>query len=215
MTTDNSRMNDNNEDRNDDDHNSDEEINLPDADFSALEEDDNAIEVTAGVTESVMAEIEKLKAESEDHRDKYIRSLAEFENFKKRALKEKSELLKYQGERILFDMLEIIDNLELALQYADADPIKIKEGMDLIHKLFKETLQKWDVKSESALDKEFDPSKQNALSKVPVEGKKAGIVVNEFKKAYFYKDKLLRPAEVVVSDEYKAPEEVEVEEENS
>jgi molecular chaperone GrpE len=190
---------------NNDDENADEEINLPDADFSELDEE----------VRQESGDIEKLRAESEELKDKYIRALAEFENYKKRALKEMADLRKYQGEKILYDMLEIIDNLELAQQYAEADPSKVKEGLDLIHKRFKDTLAKWDVKGESALEKEFDPAKHSAISKVPIEGKKAGTVVNELKKAYFYKDKLLRPGEVVVAEEFKQPEETDESEENT
>ena len=199
-------------DHNSQDENADEEINLPDADFSVLDEE-NKTQYTGD--RALLADFERMKAENDENKDKYIRALAEMENYKKRSLKERSDLLKYQGEKVLLDMLEIIDNLELAIQYAEADPGKVREGLDLIHKRFREILAKWDVKAESGLDKEFDPSKHNALSKVPVEGKKAGTVVNELKKAYFYKDKLLRPAEVVVADEPKVASNEASEEENN
>ena len=175
-----------------------EEINLPDADFSELDEKADNLRTNE--------EIERLKAEVEDNKDKYIRALAELENFKKRALKERSDLLKYQGEKVLLDMLDIFDNLELALQYSEADPGKVKAGLELIYKSCVDTFAKWDVKAESGLDKEFDPAKHNAISKVQMEGKKSGVIINELKKAFFYKDKLLRPGEVVVAEEVKGGE---------
>lgn len=169
-----------------------------DADFSALEESDDRAGNSQGKGSGQTSE---LKAELAELKDKYLRSLAELENYKKRALKERSDLIKYQGEKVLSDMLEIGDNLDLALKHSEADPEKLKSGVALIHKMFMDTLSRWEVRSDSALGKEFDPNKHSALSKVPVDDAKPGTVINELKKAYFYKDKLLRPAHVVVADE--------------
>ena len=185
--------------------NAEEELKLPDADFSALDAEEAAGKAESKV-KGLKSEVEKFKSESEENRDKYLRALAEFENYKKRVLKERSELLKYQGEKVLGDMLSVLDNLELALQYSDSEAAKLKEGLELIHKSFVDILAKWEVKGESSVGMEFDPLKHAAISKIFVEGHKPGTVVNELKKAYFYKDKLLRAAEVVVSDQMK-PEE--------
>ena len=135
-----------------------------------------------------------------EYREKYLRALAELENYKKRALKDRAELLKYQGERVLYDLLEVMDNLELALKHAEANPEKLKEGVLMIHKQFAEVLKRWEVKSESALGRDFDPAKFSAISRVAVHDAQPGTVIGELKKAYFYKDKLLRPGEVVVAD---------------
>lgn len=182
----------------------DEEQNkLFDADFSLLDEERSLNFGDSGEASDISA----LKAENADLKNKYLRALADFENFKKRTVKDRSDLLKYQGEKILLDMLEIVDNLEYALQYADnnsgveSDPVKLKEGLVLIHKRFLETLSKWEVRPQSALGSEFDPAKCSAISRVPAPGVQAGIVLNELKKAYFYKDKLLRVGEVVVAGE--------------
>lgn len=158
---------------------------LVDADFSALE--------------GGSAEIAKLAAEAEENKNRYLRALADLENYKRRALKERSDLIKYQGEKLVFDILEIVDNLELALQHSDANPEKLKEGVELIYKRFKEILNKWEIRDESGLGREFDPSRFSAISKVPSADVAPGTVINELKKAYFYKDKLLRVGEVVVS----------------
>lgn len=145
------------------------------------------------------SEVARLRAEIEEHKDRYLRALAELENYKKRSLKERSEMLKYQGERIIFDLLEVADNLELAKSHSGADAEKIRAGLDLIHKLFVDVLGKWEIRSSSAMGKEFDPTQHQAISKVTVDDTKPGTVINELKKAYFYKDKLLRPADVVVA----------------
>jgi molecular chaperone GrpE len=142
-----------------------------------------------------------LKQELAETKDKYLRALAELENYKKRALKDRSDLLRYQGEPVLYDMLAILDNLELALQNAQSDPAKIMGGVKLIHKMFVDTFSKWEVRPESALGKDFDPQTHHALSRVAVDNSKPGSVIAEPKKAYFYKDKLLRAGEAVVAAE--------------
>jgi molecular chaperone GrpE len=146
-------------------------------------------------------EVEVLKKELAESRERYVRLMADFENFKKRALKEQSELLKYQGERIVIDMLEVLDNLELALSHSSAEYDKLKTGLEMIQKLFVERLAKWDVRGESGIGAQFDPQKHSAISRVPGADAKPGTIVGELKKAYYYKDKLIRPGEVVVASE--------------
>ncbi len=182
-----------------------EEQSAPrDADFSSLDGEAQPAEQPASQeaptsSDAANSELAKLKAEIEENRDKYLRALAEFENYKKRALKERSELLKYQGERIIFDLLEVLDNLEWALSHPTADAEKLKAGLELIHKLFVDVLGRWEIRASSAVGKDFDPVQHQAISKVAVDDSKPGTVLSELKKAYYYKDKLLRPGDVVVA----------------
>lgn len=148
---------------------------------------------------SFSGEIEKIRTELDDLNDKHLRLLAEFDNYKKRALKERSELLKYQGEGLLRDILEVVDNLERAIQFGDKDPSSLKDGLGLTLKSFVETLQRWDVKSQSTVGKPFDPNIQSAISRVPGQDVDTDTVIEELKKPYFYKDKLLRAGEAVVA----------------
>lgn len=149
----------------------------------------------------VEEELELVRAESKENYDKYLRALAELENFKKRTAKERADLLKYQGERIIADLLEVADDLERALQHADSDPQHLKEGIELIYKRFIDTLSKWEVKAESSVGKEFNPSLHNAISKVPAgPDVSPGTIISELKKVFFYKDKILRHGQVVVAD---------------
>jgi molecular chaperone GrpE len=148
-----------------------------------------------------VSEVELLKTQLADAQDKHLRALAELENFKKRSMKERSEFLKYSGKEVFVDLLEVVDNFERARQFSDADAEQTRKGMELIHKLFLDVLQKWDVRGESSVGKLFNPEMHNAISRVPAEGKDPGIIVNELKKPYFYKDKLLRFGEVVVVSE--------------
>lgn len=178
-----------------------------DADFSKLSEHDGQFESSeqggepASVEGEAEADIAALRAAVAENKDRYLRALADFENYKKRALKERSELIKYQGERIIEDFLDVLDALELGLAHGESDPAKVLEGLKLIHKLFLDTLGRWEVRPDPAMGKDFDPVKHKAISRMVVPNAKAGTVVGELKKPYFYKDKLLRPGEVVVAAE--------------
>lgn len=185
------------------------------ADFSALDQEEgahNSHHVTSDGTAAPTAsseELEKLRKEAADNKDKYLRALAEFENFKKHALKERSELLRYQGERIFVDLLDVVDNFELALQHSKADPEKLRSGVELIYKLLADLLTKWEVRAESGLGKPFDPARFNAISRAEVDDAVPGTIITEFKKTYLYKDKLIRIGDVVVAAERSEPEEQE------
>ena len=140
---------------------------------------------------------QSLEAELADAKDRYLRLAADFENFKRRALKEQSELLKYQGEKIVVDMLEVLDNLELALSHSSASQDSLKTGLEMVHKLFVEKLGKWQIRGDSSVGTKFDPQKHAAISRVP--GAESGVIVGELKKPYYYKDKLIRCGEVIVA----------------
>ncbi|MGI6680373.1 MAG: nucleotide exchange factor GrpE [Bdellovibrionota bacterium] len=149
------------------------------------------------------AEIGELKKSLEESKEKYLMALADLENYKKRSSKERADLLKYQGEPILVDLLEVLDNLDRALEhtYAKGEASvseDICSGVKMIHKQFLDVLAKWGVKSENSVGEMFDPTKHNALSRVPAKDAKVNEIISEFKKLYYYKDKILRHAQVVV-----------------
>lgn len=175
-----------------------EELNV---DFSQLEVGaDGVTTIAEGETGSMeQANIAKLTAERDDFQDKYLRALADAENIRKRAMKERSDLLKYQGEQIVADLLTVFDDFELALANPGADLEKFRQGIEMIHKRFMDALSKWDIKGESALGKPFDPSRHEALGKVVSAESAPGSVINELKRAFYYKDKLIRPGQVIVA----------------
>ncbi len=149
---------------------------------------------------------EKMVPESslKEAQEKYLRALADFENFKKRSMKERSDLLKYQGERVFIDLLEVVDNLDRALEAANSyeltqDGQKLREGVELIQRMFLQVLKKWEVRGEGAVGEPFDPQKHEAISQMPSAEFAPGVVMNELEKTYFYKDKLVRPGKVVVA----------------
>ena len=145
-------------------------------------------------------EVAKLRAEVLDLKDKYLRSLADFENFRKRSVKERADLLKYQGEPILVDILDVLDSFERALENPGSELEKFKEGVRLIHKQFVDALGKWDVRGDSAVGKDFDPMMYRAIGKAKVEGQKPNVIIGELRKTYLYKDKILRIGEVMVNE---------------
>ena len=146
-------------------------------------------------------ELARLRAEVDETQERYIRLLAEFENFRRRTQRERSDIIKYQGEQIVVDLLEVIDNVERAMTFAQGDSDQFRGGVELIFRNFQGVLQKWGVRLESGIGKEFDPRIQSALSTLPTADTAPGTVVGELKKAAFFKDKLIRVGEVVVAGE--------------
>lgn len=143
---------------------------------------------------------DRLKREAEESYDKYVRSLAELENFKKRALKERAELLKYAGENILRDMLDIVDDLERALKVEiDGAGSELKKGVQMVVNRFQSVLEKHSVKRDNSVGQTFDPAKHEAMTMVPTKDHASGTVIEEFRPAYYFKDRMLRPAQVVVA----------------
>lgn len=148
--------------------------------------------------EFLLAQVKGQLAEAQQN---YLRSLADLENFKKRATKERSDLMKYQGERVIIDLLEVMDNLDLALAQKETSLEDLQTGLSLIHKKFNEILTKWGVVANESMGQQFDPQIQEALSLVPDPSVSPNTVIQEIKKSYNYKDKLIRPGQVIVSKE--------------
>jgi molecular chaperone GrpE len=135
----------------------------------------------------------------------YLYLRADFDNYKKGVLKERSDLLKYGSERIVTELLNVIDVFETALDMeVTAESLdKFKEGLVLTSNEFKNVLERFGVKSVDSLGKPFDPSIHEALSSDPTDDIPAGHVSRVFKKAYKLHDRLIRPAQVVVAIEPK------------
>jgi molecular chaperone GrpE len=134
-----------------------------------------------------------------DTHDRLLRTAAEFDNFKKRAVKEKEDVQRFGIERLLKDFLPVMDNLERALDHAEQhDPRQVIEGVRLVQKLFETTLAKHGVAGFSAIGKPFDPALHEALMQQESD-EAAGTVVSEMARGYKLNDRLVRPAAVVVA----------------
>jgi molecular chaperone GrpE len=153
-------------------------------------------------------DLAKKEEEIKELNDKMLRAHAEFENFKKRVTKEKSDLLKYANEEIAKEMLRTIDNLQMALDHAreDNQSESITEGIEIILKQLLQSLERFGVKGFNAIGERFDPTKHEAVVQVESAEHEPDTVVAESQKGYFLRDRLLRPALVTVS---KVPHEEE------
>jgi molecular chaperone GrpE len=146
-------------------------------------------------------DVEKLKAEVAEQKDKYIRLFAEFDNYKRRTSKESLEQRQTAGKEVIISMLDILDDMDRAeqqLQEADIDK-SVKDGVILIFDKFRKNLQSKGLKQINTLHSEFDVEKDEAVSEIEVDDKKLkGKVVAELQKGYLLNDKLIRFAKVVV-----------------
>jgi molecular chaperone GrpE len=140
--------------------------------------------------------------EVERLQDRLARLQAEFENYKKRMAREKAEFLKFATEGLLLEFLPVLDNLERAIASARADTSgreAVVEGIDMIARLFRGTLEKAGVKPMEAVGKPFDPSLHQAVAQVETPGGPDHVVLEEIQKGYLLEGRVLRAAMVKVS----------------
>ena len=147
--------------------------------------------------EANKAEEEAKKAE-EAESERYMRLMAEFQNFKRRVAREKSDIHAYANEKIVGDLLPVIDNFERAMQTKPEND-KFADGIELIYKQFLTVLDKNHVTEIPAKGEKFDPVVHMAVQMMPVEGMESDMVAEVIKKGYKLNDKVIRPAMVVVS----------------
>ena len=154
-----------------------------------------------GALNDLQEDLGKKEEEIKALNDKVLRAQAEFENFKKRVTKEKSDLMKYANEEFAKEMLRTIDSLELALDHAreDNQSESITEGIETILKQLLQSLDRFGVKGFNAVGEQFDPTRHEAVVQVESAEHEPDTVVSEAQKGYFLRDRLLRPALVTVS----------------
>lgn len=173
---------------------------------SNMDIDINTDENQSGTTHlnepvSEESEMEKLKAELDEAKDKYLRKVAEFENFKRRNAKERVELIQTAGRDVIIDILEIVDDFERAQKQLDAsnDSKAFKEGVVLVFNKLRNILQARGVKAMETLHQDFNPDLHEAVTEIPAPTEDLkGKVVDELMKGYFLNDKIIRHAKVVV-----------------
>jgi molecular chaperone GrpE len=148
-------------------------------------------------------EVEELKTKLDDANDKYLRLSAEYDNYRKRTLKEKMDLVKTGGQDVLVNILPVINDFDRAMKSMDevTDCKAMKEGIDLIYNKFIEFLKSRGVKEIEAINQDFDTDLHEALTKIPAPDKKLkGKVVDVIEKGYYLNDKVIRFAKVVVGE---------------
>jgi len=144
--------------------------------------------------------------------DKYLRLYAEFENYKKKVQKDKEELVKYANEKFIFELLPVLDSLEMAVEHARNEKNGgIVQGVDNTLKEFLRTLNKFGLTPIEAMGKPFDPSVHHAMSVVEREDVEENRVVEVFRKGYMLRDKVIRAPLVGVSKKPSDGKEEEIE----
>ena len=164
--------------------------------------DAEAAEEQQEVADPVMQELEAAKATIEEQKDKYLRLSAEFDNYRKRTLKEKAELIKNGGEKAISAILPILDDLERALQNMQkADDVKaMYEGIDLIYQKFLKGLSQEGLQKMEPVGEVFDTDYHEAVALVPAPSEdQKGKVLDCVQTGYKLNDKVIRHAKVVVA----------------
>lgn len=152
----------------------------------------------ASAEETDEDEVAKLRREIADLRDRSMRTLADFDNFRKRSERERQETRKYALLEPLRDFLEVVDNLGLALSAAgSADDLK--RGVEMIHRQMQELLRRLGVKEIEALNQPFDPTLHEAVQREEDPTVRTPTVVGELRRGYMLHDRLLRPTMVKVA----------------
>ncbi len=170
------------------------------------EEQEPQAEISSEATEEQETEgnrIEEMEQRWREMNDKYLRLSAEFDNYRKRTLKEKTELIKSAGERILGEILPVMDNFERALQSMETatDVPALREGVELIYSTFKDFLTQQGVQEMECIHAEFNPDLQEAVTKIPAPTEEMkGKVVDCIQKGYTLYDKVIRFPKVVVGE---------------
>jgi molecular chaperone GrpE len=154
-------------------------------------------------TDKFIAEVRAVEEKLAEMQDKYIRLSAEFDNYRKRTLREKMELSKYAAEDLLKKIIPLMDDFDRALSHMDkaTDCVAMKDGIDLIYNKFSDFLQQNGISEIESLNSNFNVDLHEAVAKVPVdEEDKKGKVVDILQKGYYIQDKVLRFSKVVVGE---------------
>jgi molecular chaperone GrpE len=192
-------------------HNTEEqEKEMEKTDNVAAEQNQQTIEAEKTAEESVAdSQVDNSKEQVDyeaqilEWKDKYVRLSAEFDNYRKRTLKEKIELTQYANENILKEILPVVDDFERGLKNVDLakDVDAVKEGINLIYNKFCDFLTQKGMKEIEAMNSEFNTDFHEAITKIPVENKElSGKIVDVVLKGYMLNEKVVRYSKVVVGE---------------
>lgn len=158
---------------------------------------------TGNVTPEQLAELKALAAKADENWERLLRTTADFDNFKKRAAREKLDAIKFANESLLQKVLPVLDNFEMALaaaQSSSADGLKsLQEGVAMIHSQLKNALAEAGLEEVDATGKPFDPNFHEAVSQQESAEVAEDTVLQQLRRGYKLRDRLLRPATVIVA----------------
>ena len=167
-----------------------------------VDEEDKQAESQQAEASEPVDELTALKKENEALKEANLRVQAEFQNYKRRTEKEKSEIYKYANEKIVVELLAVMDNLDRALDsisHNAEDHQNVLNGVEMIKKSFEDLLEKEGVQVIEAVDQAFDPNLHHAVMTEEKEGCDSDVVIEEFQKGYKLGEKVVRPSMVKVS----------------
>ncbi len=163
----------------------------------------------AGQETASVEEVEKLAQaleqktrEAAEAQDRYLRTYADFENYRKRMQRDTADFRKYANEQLASELLSVVDHLGLALKHADESPQNaqgLREGVELVHRQFRDVLEKAGVKPFASQGQPFDPARHDALMQVETADLPENTVAQVMQEGYLYHDKVLRHAKVAVA----------------
>jgi len=175
-------------------------VDLPEELMAELEGKTEPESGGAGVADAALA------AELAECKDRHLRLAAEFDNFRRRTLKERQDLHNYANENLVKDLLPTVDNLERAVEHGRkeeqrTDSENLLQGVELTYRSLLQILTRHGAVEIEALGKPFDPEIHEAVRRVPSTEHEPGTVVEVYQRGYLLKDRLLRPAMVAVASE--------------
>lgn len=146
-------------------------------------------------------ELEQAKAQAEENHQRYLRAQADFDNFRRRTLKEKEDLAKYASLKLVTELVPILDNFEraIATNPNSGDTESFTKGVDMIFRQLQQVLEQEGLTAMNTVGEAFNPEFHQAIMQVESDEYEEGIVVEEVQKGYMLKDRVLRPAMVKVS----------------
>lgn len=162
----------------------------------------NTDENVNGNTVAAEDEAEKLKAELQEMKDKYLRLVAEFENFRKRTARESLDLRQTAGKEVIVSLLEVLDDTDRAEKQlqAETDVTAAKEGVMLVFNKLRSIMQSRGLRPMQSIGQEFNPDIHEAVAEIPAPSEEMkGKIIDEVQKGYYLNDKIIRFAKVVVA----------------
>jgi molecular chaperone GrpE len=173
------------------------EINTPES----VENLENGAENAPEVEKEPLSELDQAQADLAEQKDKFLRLMAEFDNYKRRTAKERMDLIQTAGKDVIVSLLDVLDDCDRAeKQLATSDDIALqKEGIQLVFNKIRSTMQAKGLKAMESIGTPFDAELHEAITEVPVpDNKQKGKVIDEVTKGYFLNEKIIRFAKVVV-----------------
>jgi len=165
------------------------------------EELDNQLENQEELIEDNLSNEDKLAAELEESKDKYMRLSAEFDNYRKRTSKEKIELIQSAGKDVISKLLTVLDDFDRALKAMETaqDVASVRDGVEIVNNKFRQILSVQGLKEMEVVGQEFDPELQEAITAIPAPSPDLkNKVIDVVEKGYYLADKVIRHAKVVI-----------------